>query len=394
MYGCDHWEYGYGRASLGFSEKAKDPTTGLNDQSANCKFPERWGWIAAFYMVSFVVLGALVLLTLFIGIVATAMEEAKAGQQDDDAKEELLVARVTALGIEVPVQLDLYRALFNELDRKKEGVLSPEAMKPVLRALPLLHVAANAGLLFSRAENATDTGSRLDSTVIKEMNALKESASGSVVITRSDVDKLCSAMNTEYAGSVEFNEFLVIMEFLRRSGEAPEALLALRNSYADATDGEGGASSTRTSPQHTFEEEKEGGYAGGDGGGGGGGGSGRAGARMSRELRDIDVEELDPDQEIAELEDTIRKTRNAIFEKVLNDQKQNNSLLRRRFCVRLLTFSILNSLLSHQALKGMSPEKAASESSDEDIEARRRARSVCLQKELAALKSILSEAQL
>ena len=115
---------------------------------------------------------------------------------------------------------------------------------------------------------------------------------------------------------------------------------------------------------------------------------------MSRELRDIDVEELDPDQEIAELEDTIRKTRNAIFEKVLNDQKQNNSLLRRRFCVRLLTFSILNSLLSHQALKGMSPEKAASESSDEDIEARRRARSVCLQKELAALKSILSEAQL
>ena len=93
MYGCDHWEYGYGRASLGFSEKAKDPTTGLNDQSANCKFPERWGWIAAFYMVSFVVLGALVLLTLFIGIVATAMEEAKAGQQDDDAKEELLVAR-------------------------------------------------------------------------------------------------------------------------------------------------------------------------------------------------------------------------------------------------------------------------------------------------------------
>ena len=239
MYGCDHWEYGYGRFNGKISRDKK--------AHANCNDPYAWGWLAAFFMVSFVILGALVLLTLFIGIVATAMEEAK-HQQRLDAKNEIkLLERVSSLGISLPVQLDLYRDIFDDLDKGKDGVLNKGDMKPFLRALPLLHVASNAGSLFSRAEANIDKGAGINEKVLKEMDALAALDSGNVVITRSDIDKLCSAINNDYHGNVDFNDFLVIMEFLRRSGDAPQALMALRNSYATAVD-------NSIQPSHQREE--------------------------------------------------------------------------------------------------------------------------------------------
>ena len=59
----------------------------------NCNRPNASGWLAAAFWIVFIVLGALVLLTLFIGIVATAMEEAKADQKVEAKREEALVER-------------------------------------------------------------------------------------------------------------------------------------------------------------------------------------------------------------------------------------------------------------------------------------------------------------
>ena len=54
MYGCDRWEYEYGRR---YGQRAN---TAL--QIANCNNPSAFGWVSALYMISFIVLGALVLL--------------------------------------------------------------------------------------------------------------------------------------------------------------------------------------------------------------------------------------------------------------------------------------------------------------------------------------------
>ena len=58
------------------------PENPLNDASAytsltgmSCK-PEARGWVAAFYFVAFIVIGSLVTLSLFVGVVTTGMQDA------------------------------------------------------------------------------------------------------------------------------------------------------------------------------------------------------------------------------------------------------------------------------------------------------------------------------
>jgi len=60
--------YTYGRASLGFESMAVHKR-----DHANCKNPVANGWLAVAFFVSFVVLGAQVLLTLFIGSKANSI---------------------------------------------------------------------------------------------------------------------------------------------------------------------------------------------------------------------------------------------------------------------------------------------------------------------------------
>ena len=70
MFGCDL--YGY----QGFDHE--------------CLRPNGWGYYAALYFIVFIVLGALILLSLFIGVVTTAMSEAEHRAKRD----ELLAANV------------------------------------------------------------------------------------------------------------------------------------------------------------------------------------------------------------------------------------------------------------------------------------------------------------
>lgn len=64
MYGCDHAIWGYG------------PENG-------CTNPSGFGFGAAFYFVSFVLIGTMIVLNLFIGVIMNSMDEAKR-----DAREE------------------------------------------------------------------------------------------------------------------------------------------------------------------------------------------------------------------------------------------------------------------------------------------------------------------
>ena len=86
--GCDRWAYEFGRPAFGFSDKGR-----VKADRVNCNHPKGLGWLAIAYFIVFIILGALVLLTLFIGIVATAMEEAKADQKVEAKREEALVER-------------------------------------------------------------------------------------------------------------------------------------------------------------------------------------------------------------------------------------------------------------------------------------------------------------
>ncbi len=64
-FGCDNWLYTRGRYYDTMALKLKD----------NCNQPKAWGWISIVYFVTFCVVTGQVLMTLFIGIIATAMEE-------------------------------------------------------------------------------------------------------------------------------------------------------------------------------------------------------------------------------------------------------------------------------------------------------------------------------
>ena len=95
VYGCDYWwTYGNGRPKYGFESKIIHK----RDHS-NCNHPHAWGWLAVVYFISFVVLGSQVLMTLFVGIVATAMEEAKAANSAAKEIEDRLQQRIKALNL-------------------------------------------------------------------------------------------------------------------------------------------------------------------------------------------------------------------------------------------------------------------------------------------------------
>jgi len=154
--GCDKWLYSYGR---GFG----NGTLAIQRRDhADCNHPYAFGWIAVLYCVSFVVLGAQVLLSLFIGskwflfffkcssnfhhptlnhpfeqflVVATAMEEAKMAQRSGLKTEAHLRAVAVSLGLKLNVQLDHFRAVFAHLDTRIEGRLKRESLKPLARAV-------------------------------------------------------------------------------------------------------------------------------------------------------------------------------------------------------------------------------------------------------------------
>jgi voltage-gated sodium channel len=229
MLGCDVWGYSFGDKNLGFDERD------LVNDHVNCTHPQALGWVAGAYMVLFIVIGALVLLTLFIGIVATALEEAKDDHKNEIINEKKVFERCVTLGIDQRCTLPVYREIFDDLDVRNEGVLDHEDMKPLLRTLPLMHIARLASAIFAEVEEGTD-----GSVVTAELEKLQdnwaadssndEKANG-VCLSGKDIERLVQVVDQNKSGSLEFSEFLLVMDIMKRADEDPSFVGHFRETY-------------------------------------------------------------------------------------------------------------------------------------------------------------------
>lgn len=115
-YGCD--EYGYdGYLAMGY----------------NCT-PHASGFLAVAYFCAFIVLGAMVLITLFVGVVTTSMEEAT---QEMEAEKDLM-RRVEALRVRKGVEesvISSYMQVFRLLDLDNSGSVEEAELRIGLAAI-------------------------------------------------------------------------------------------------------------------------------------------------------------------------------------------------------------------------------------------------------------------
>lgn len=115
-YGCD--KYGY---------------DGYRDMGYNCT-PHATGFLAVAYFGAFIVLGAMVLITLFVGVVTTSMEEAT---QEMEAEKELM-RRVEVLRVRKGVEqsvISSYMQVFRLLDLDNSGSVEEAELRIGLAAI-------------------------------------------------------------------------------------------------------------------------------------------------------------------------------------------------------------------------------------------------------------------
>jgi voltage-gated sodium channel len=130
MLGCDQYAYPMtsGHSSNGRKDGGGGPLGGA------CSAPFAFGWFAALFFVGFVVLGSLVLLTLFVGTVNISMEEAKASLSSK-AQEENILHRVSVRHQVSQLHMDSYLELFRIMDVGKSGTLRRDELQPFLSAI-------------------------------------------------------------------------------------------------------------------------------------------------------------------------------------------------------------------------------------------------------------------
>lgn len=113
MFGCDHYGLYHGVYA---------------DYPEQCKSPRALGFIAVVYFVTFVIVGTQVLLTLFIGVVTTSMDQAS---ETGKALKKLLgrVALVQRRFFLSDIQIDNFRECFALLDLTNGGTIEEEGLK-------------------------------------------------------------------------------------------------------------------------------------------------------------------------------------------------------------------------------------------------------------------------
>lgn len=98
-----------------------------------CTNSHAFGYFAAFFFVVFVVIGSLVMLNLFVGVISTSMEQAT----DELEKERLLEDEVDVISAQYGVSADsmaMYREVFGLLDVDGGGSIADEELKLGLEA--------------------------------------------------------------------------------------------------------------------------------------------------------------------------------------------------------------------------------------------------------------------
>jgi Ca2+-binding EF-hand superfamily protein len=114
MYGCMNYGYNY--------EEGVENVMGCTKENS-----EGWGVVSALFFFVFIILGALVLLTLFIGVVTTSMEEAT----EEMKSEQAVIKQVELIKAQRNVDsatIELYRTVFNMLDLDGGGSIGEDEL--------------------------------------------------------------------------------------------------------------------------------------------------------------------------------------------------------------------------------------------------------------------------
>lgn len=166
------------------------------------------------------------------------MEEAKADHKEEQKREEALIERAKLLGIEYGAGLQVYRDIFSSLDKKQLHKLDREGIKPLIKCLPLVHAAMQvraheSSIRELNSINSSDFIKNSESASYQHSTSLSE-ATG---MTRSDIDNLVMVVDENYNGFVDFAEFLLVLEFMKRVDSDPETLQQFRRAYKHAKPG-------------------------------------------------------------------------------------------------------------------------------------------------------------
>jgi len=117
FFGCD--QYGY---------------SGWDDMKTLCTNPKPLGWVSGFYFVIFTILGALVLLTLFIGVVTTSMDEAQEQQREEQEIEEN-IKNIQEIELLSEAEIYTFRKVFSMLDLDGGGTIEEEELRIGLESI-------------------------------------------------------------------------------------------------------------------------------------------------------------------------------------------------------------------------------------------------------------------
>jgi voltage-gated sodium channel len=154
IFGCYLFGYNTGYQEYDDSCKSNDPHAGL-------------GWFAAIYFISFIILAAMILNSLFVGMIITSMELLKESLVDENDQWRKVSAVKSRYSISSPT-LDLILELFETLDTSHQASLSFEDMKPIMEIVNM--PSADQYAFFVLVD--TDHSGRLDFAEFSEMIVL------------------------------------------------------------------------------------------------------------------------------------------------------------------------------------------------------------------------------
>ncbi|CAN0165191.1 unnamed protein product [Discosporangium mesarthrocarpum] len=149
MWGCDRY---------GYDEQDIKP----------CDNPQPMGWWSPLYFIFFTVVAALVLLTLFIGVVTTSMDQAQAKMHRELSTETRVSLIVQHVHMDAD-ELDVYRSLFALLDLDGGGVISTEGLAEGLEAIGRHISVHHLDSVLKRADSACVHDGEIDLAVFIQM---------------------------------------------------------------------------------------------------------------------------------------------------------------------------------------------------------------------------------
>lgn len=99
-----------------------------------CRHPKATGLIAVAYYVIFIIIGAQVLLTLFIGVIATSMDEAREAQKKEQELDRAIL-KIRVILCLPEERILAFRKVFNMLDLDNGGTLEEEELRIGMEAI-------------------------------------------------------------------------------------------------------------------------------------------------------------------------------------------------------------------------------------------------------------------